>query len=117
MIIKQRCDFYKIKTIEDIKNTPSNSILLFDFNKEIMKFCKENDIKYAVIVSSILEAILANNLNATFIIINKKIAKKIQEIANEYLFDSKILVKIVFEWEIETFAKLGIDGVLLKDIS
>jgi len=111
MIIKQKDDFNKIKTIQDIKNTPSNSTILFDFDKKIMKFCQANGIKYAVTVSSILEAILANNLNADFIIVNKKLTKEIQETANEYLFDSKILVKIVFEWEIETFAKLGIDGV------
>lgn len=111
MIIKEKSNFYKIKNIEDIKNTPSNSTVLFDFDENIMDFCQKNSINYAVEATSILESILANNFDASFIIVDKKMAKEVQDIANEYLFDSKILVKIVFDWQIEDFAKLGIDGV------
>jgi len=115
MIIKKFDDFFEIKNIEDIKKTSPKQTLLFDFDKELLTYCKENDISFAIKTDSILEAVFANNFDAEFIIVDKKSAKKIQNIADEYLFDSKVLVKIVFPWEIEEFAKLGIDGVLLRD--
>lgn len=113
MIIKYKKDFYPIKDIEDIKNTPSNSIVCFDYDLKLMKYCQKNSISFAVKISSIKEAVFANNFGAKYLIVTKTKAKEIQDIANEYLFDSKVLVKIVFDWEIEIFAKLGIDGVIL----
>ena len=112
MIIKEKKDFFKIKNIDDILNTPPNSIVLFDYDLEMMKFCKDNSIPFAVKIKNIKEVIFANSLGAKYIIVDKKNAKEIQEIANEYLFDTKVLVKIIFDWEIEVFAKKGIDGVI-----
>ena len=112
MIIKEKKDFFKIKDIEDISNSPPNSVVLLDYDLEMMKFCKENSISFAVKIKNIKEAVFANSFGAKYVIVDKKNAKEIQDIANEYLFDTKVLVKIVFDWEIEDFAKKGIDGVI-----
>ena len=57
----------------------------------------------------------ASSLNARYIIVDKEMAKTAQNIAENYLFDAKILVKIESEDEIEEIAILGIDGVLLSN--
>ncbi|WP_187647256.1 hypothetical protein [Nitrosophilus labii] len=115
MVIKSKKDFCKIETIEEIKNTPPNTTLFFRYDLELIKYCYDNDLSFAVAVDSIKEAIFANHFGAAYIVVKKDMAKKIQNVANEYLFDAKILVKIVFDWEIEIFAQKGIDGVYLRD--
>lgn len=105
----------KVQNIDDISNTPPNStIYLASGNVLIQKFCKLNKVNYAVVILSIKEAIYANNLNAKYIICAKDIAASIQKIAENYMFDSKILVEIDSEDEIEWAALNGIDGVIYK---
>jgi len=102
----------KIDIIEDIKSTKPNSTLLFNFNKDIMVYCMNNDINYAVIVKSIKESIYANNLNAKYILPPVYFLETIQKIAENYMFDSKILAIIKNEDEIENIALKQIDGVI-----
>ncbi|MEA3383314.1 MAG: hypothetical protein U9Q20_01370 [Campylobacterota bacterium] len=102
----------QINSIDDIKSTKPNSTLFFDFNKEIMQYCMINDISYAVLISSLKESIYANNMNAKYIFCSDKISQNIQKIAENYLFDSKIIATIKSEDEIEKFAIDGIDGVI-----
>ena len=45
--------FHKIYSIEDIKKTKPNSMLLLDFNKDIMLHCKNNNLDYAISISGI----------------------------------------------------------------
>ena len=106
----------KISSVEDITNTNSSSTVLFDFDFEILKHCNSNDVKSAVVVSNITEALYTNAFNARYIITNISNAKAIQEIANEYMFDSKILTIIESSKEIESVALQGIDGVIYKDM-
>jgi len=108
--------FELIKSIEDIKNTSSNSIVVFDFDKEILSYCLDNSVKSCVKVSNITEAIICNTLESRYIIVPNSISKEIQEIAVNYLFDSKVLVEIKDEQEIETHAKNSIDGVIYNTI-
>ncbi|HIE35120.1 MAG TPA: hypothetical protein EYP79_02845 [Campylobacterales bacterium] len=114
MLIITKDDLFKIDSISMIKTTPPNSIVLFNYDLEFLKYCYKNKVGFAVEVKSLKEAIFANHFEANYILTNKNLAKKIQNIANEYLFDSKILVKATFEWEIEVFAQDGIDGVFLN---
>jgi len=111
--------FVKVKTIEDIKNTPNNSTLIFDYcpsSIDVYNFCKINDIPYGVNISSIKELIFISNLNAKYAFAdNIKNAKIFQKIANEYLLDTKIIVYIKSFDEIEKIALLGIDGIKLKE--
>jgi len=112
-------NFVKVKTIEDIKNTPNNSTLIFDYcdsSIEIYNFCKLNNIPYGVNINNIKELIFISNLNAKYAFTDKiKNAKMFQKIANEYLLDTKIILLINSFDEIEKIAFLGIDGVKLKD--
>ena len=60
-------DIYDISSIEDIKNTKANSVVSFRYNEKLLTYASSNELNYAVIISSIKEAIYANSLNALFI--------------------------------------------------
>lgn len=109
-------DIFNIINIEDINTTKANSTIAFGYNEELMKYSFENDLNSAIIVNSIKESIYANALNAKYIIANKKLAKDIQKVAENYMFDSKILAVIESDEEIEEIASFEIDGVIYKTI-
>ena len=106
----------QINSIEDIRNTQPNATLIFDFNIEILKYIQLNDLKSAVKVKSIKEVIYASSLCAFYIIPTKDILDKTQKIAENYMFDSKILAVIESSNEIESVALREIDGVIYKSI-
>ncbi len=103
-----------IRDIKDIKLTQPNSTVLFDFNKDIMRYCMENEINYAVKIDLLKESIYANSLNAKYILSNNNLLKTVQKIAENYMFDSKILAIIENEDDIEEIALQSIDGVIFK---
>jgi len=110
--------FYHIVNIEDILHTPPSSTIYLNFeesNLDIINHANENGIDMALTVTNIEQLIYAASLNARYIIVEKEIAKTAQNIAENYLLDAKILVKIETEEEIEEIALLGIDGVLLSN--
>ncbi len=110
------CDNIKvISSVKDIKTTKPNSIVIFDYNKELMSYCMINSIQYGIKVDNIKEAIYANNLNARYILPNIKHLKEIQKIAENYMFDSKIIATIINEDEINSLALQEIDGVIFKE--
>ena len=109
-------DFFNISSINEIKNTKANSLISFRYNENLLTYSYENDLYYAVVISSIKEAIYANNLNARYIICQKELAKDIQKIADNYMFDSKVLAVIQTSDEIEEIAKNEIDGIIYKNI-
>jgi len=107
--------FVKVSSVEEISKTTPNDILLIDFKPpfELAKYCKKNNLAYAIEAKSTLEAIYASNLNAAFAIANIELAQTLQKLADNYLWDMKILAKINSEEEIENVALLGIDGAIL----
>jgi hypothetical protein len=107
---------YKVQNIDMIKTTPSNSVLLFDFDIELMKYCMQNDLNYSVVIQNITQAIYANNLNAKYIITNENISKSIQDIAQNYMFDCRVLAIIENSNDIKKIALDGIDGAIYKSI-
>ncbi len=109
-------EFFKINSIDDIKNTKANSTVLFTYCDEIAKFCFENEISFAIAVNSIKEAVYSSNLNAKYIITNKELSKELQKIADNYMYDAKILVIIESSDEFEEIAKAQIDGVIFKNL-
>ncbi|MEA1892387.1 MAG: hypothetical protein U9N33_06700 [Campylobacterota bacterium] len=114
----QSPNFYHIPNIEAISNTPSNSTIYIDFNEdnlEIINYAISNDLSLALGVGNITEIIYASALEAAFIIVPKELARTAQEIANNYLFDAKILVHVSDEKEIEELAILSIDGVIFSN--
>ena len=80
----------------------------------LIKYCKANSVRCAVKVSSITQAILCNALEVFFIISYD--AKIIQKIADNYMFDSKILQIISSDEDIEKIALNEIDGCIYKEV-
>jgi len=109
---------YYVETIEEIAKTPPNSTLwlgVFAEAKEIAKHCYKNQIAYGVMAESINDALLSNALHARYILVNEPLASKVQKIAENYLFDAKILVPILNEDKMQTIAEIGIDGVIFQN--
>ncbi len=101
-----------IDSIADIDHTLPNSTLVFNYDENLVLFTRKNHVSCAVVVNSIKEAIYCNALNSKYIICDKKLAKSIQKIAENYMFDSKVLAIIEDDDEIEKIALSEIDGVI-----
>ncbi len=110
--------FYHVPNIDAISNTPSNSTIYLDFsedNLEIINYATSNEVILALGALNVTEVIYASALDASFIVVPKELAKIAQNIANNYLFDAKILVHISEEDEIEELTILGVDGVIFSN--
>ncbi|WP_321315605.1 hypothetical protein [Halarcobacter sp.] len=110
-LIPHKACFF-IDSIMDIEHTEPNSTLIFNYDENLLLYCRKNHISCAVVISSIKEAIYCNALNSKYIICDRKIAKNIQKIAENYMFDSKILAIIESDDEIEKIALSEIDGAI-----
>ena len=111
--------FYWIKNVNDIKNTPPNSVVIFskdDNYSLMMNHCKKNNITFANEVKSINQALISSANNASFLVVSDMyLAKKLQDIANNYLFDAKIILRIKSDEELENAAISNIDGVIFPN--
>ena len=110
--------FYHVLNIDAIEHTPPSSTIYIEFSEEnldIIQHAQLNSISMAMKVSNITELIYASALDAKYIAVLKKDAKEFQSIAENYLFDAKILAMIDDEQDIEELAILGIDGVLCSN--
>lgn len=110
--------FYHIPDIDSIQNTPPSSIVYFVFNEnnlDIALHCKLNDIDFALHAITVTEIIYAHAIDAKFIVIPIELAKTAQKIANDYLFDAKILVQCDDEEDIEELAIVGVDGIIFPN--
>ena len=105
----------EIKSLGAIDSTPSQSVVIFDYDIDMMHYCFTNQIPYGVKVSGVAEAIFGNSLGAKYLFIRPDDGEKIQKIAENYMFDSKIICEITDDEEIEVYAHLGIDGVIYRD--
>jgi len=110
--------FYHVFDIDTILTTPPASTIYLEFhesNLDIINYLKENAITFALKVENITEVAYANALGAAYIIVETALAKTAQKIAENYLFDAKILVVIEEESEIEELVLLGVDGVIFPE--
>ncbi|UCN00679.1 hypothetical protein LCX93_01840 [Sulfurimonas sp. SWIR-19] len=110
--------FYHVSDTDAIVQTPPASIIYLEFeekNLDIIEYLNQNSIKFALKVQDVTELIYASALGAGYIHVEQKLAKTAQKIAENYLFDAKILVHIENEDEIEEMALLGIDGVVFTE--
>jgi hypothetical protein len=109
-------EFCEIKTKKDIITSNNNSTLLFKYNEndiELYKYCKKNNIDYAVEITSITEFIFIHNLSAKYAFCNDlEIAKSLQKIADNYLSDTKVIIKAPLK-KIEKIALFEIDGIFV----
>ena len=118
---KPFCDeeFFEVATLEDIKNSPKNSTLIFkyrDSSIELYNFCKINNIPYGVIISDIKEMIFCINLNAKYVFCDTiEKGKVFQKIADDYLTDTKVVLLVENFDTIGEIAKHNIDAIKLKE--
>ncbi|MDD2905738.1 MAG: hypothetical protein PHH41_02380 [Sulfurimonas sp.] len=111
-------NFYHISSIDCIQRTPPSSTVCFEFNEEnldIIAHVKANGVAFALRVTNVTQLIYASSLGAKYAILLPKMAKTAQNIAENYLFDMKILVLIEEEEEMEALAILGVDGVIFAN--
>jgi hypothetical protein len=110
--------FYHIPNIEAIQNTPPSSTLYIEFsetNLDIINHAFLNSMPTAIEIKNITELLYASSFGAAYIVVEKVLAKTAQDIAQNYLFDAKILVMVENEDEIEEFALLGVDGIIFSN--
>lgn len=104
--------FYSFQRHDEKKENLDNFII--DFDEYLIKILKDNEKTFSLKVDNIKDILLANELGAKYIIVDKNLAKKAQDLANYYLFDSKIALIIDDIDEIIELADFGIDSVILK---
>lgn len=107
--------FIRVDSIEAIRKSPTASILLFEkFSESIdlIHDCQKQGLPFAMRAEEAKTALFAHALNARYIIAEHGAAQAIQKLAQHYLFDTQILVEISDESEIETYAMIGLDGVI-----
>lgn len=108
--------FSFVDSILDIEHTQPNSTLIFNYDENLLLYTRKNNLNCAIVVSNIKEAIYCNALNAKFVICDKKLAKSIQKVAENYMFDAKVLAIIDDSEEIEKIALSEIDGVIYSSL-
>jgi hypothetical protein len=110
--------FFKVFSIEGIKKSEANDIVLLEplvDSHSYAQHCQTNAIPFAIVVNTLDDALFANALGAKYIICEEDDALMIQPIAQEYLFDTRILVLIHSEKEMSKIARGGVDGVIFAD--
>jgi len=106
--------FYQIETKTQIAQTPANATVSFTFNASLAEYCKAQNISFALHVKNIEELILAHALGASYFLVDKSLALQAQKIADDYLFDGKVLLKSNDNTEIEFAAIHSIDGIIFE---
>lgn len=106
---------YHVFDIDSILHTPPSSTIYVEFdekNLDIINHAVLNSVKIAIFAKNITEVLYASSLGASYIVVEKELAKSAQNIAENYLFDAKILALTEDEDEIEELALLGVDGAI-----
>ena len=110
--------FFHVLDIDSIANTPPSSTIHIEFaeeNLDIIQHALSNKLNFSLCCKTLREVIYASALEASFIVVKESLAKEATKIANDYLFESKVLVLIENEEEIEKIALLGVDGVIFSN--
>jgi hypothetical protein len=110
--------FYHIDEIDIIELTPPNSTLFLHFKEEnldIIKHMQRNALPFALEVADLSEVVFAHNLGAKYILVNEPLAKSAQKVAENYLFDAKILCRLENLSDLEEKIIEGIDGVIFPE--
>ncbi|MGD9596745.1 hypothetical protein [Wolinella succinogenes] len=109
--------FRPIQGIDQIAAIPASEVVFFDASMDASRalgcHCHQEKVAYAVKIGRISELLLYANLGASYVIL-EDFLQSFQQIADHYLLDTKILVTIEKESQIEEVAKLGIDGVIFS---
>jgi len=107
--------FYHIDEIDEIERTPANSTLFIHFreaNLDIIQHMRQNSLTFALEAATLSEVVYAHNLGAKYIVVKEALAKSAQNVAENYLFDAKILCRLTKEETLDEKISEGIDGVI-----
>jgi hypothetical protein len=110
--------FKKVFSKEDIAEVSSGEMILLEPLSDsivLAQHCQAQRIDFAVTVTNVTEALFVNALGGKYLVCQLEDATKIQPIAQEYLFDTKVLTLIISEREIQKMAELSIDGVIFPE--
>jgi hypothetical protein len=110
--------FCKVFSIEDISKSKADEIVLLEplgNSHSYAEYCQNNNIPFAVVVNTLDDALFSNAMGAKYIICEEDDALMIQPIAQEYLFDTRILVLIHSDKEISKIARGKIDGIIFPE--
>ena len=110
--------FYHIDSIEAIRHSPANSVVSLFFtpeNLDIIEHLQLNHVRFALHVETITDAVIAENLRASYLIVLPKNGEAIQKIAEHYLFDAKVLGYIEEMKELEELIEMRLDGAIFAD--
>lgn len=89
----------------------------FEYDENLIKKALKEGVKFAILAKNEDEILFANALKAEFILLeNENLAKKASKMAEFYLFDSKILLITNSLEKLEKAYKMGVDGVILKEL-
>lgn len=111
--------FRKIFTAEEISQVASEEIILLEPLSDsitLAHYCQNNQKDFAVTVNTVTEALFANALGSRYVVCQSEDAPKIQPVAQDYLFDTKILALINSDKEISKMAAFSIDGVIFPEV-
>lgn len=117
-----------------------NAVNCFIYDESLIQKAQKAGVKFGILAQNTDEILLANALSAKFILIDgadflnlanqnaknqalknakisaQKLAKKASKMAEFYLFDSKILLITNSLEKLEKAYKMGVDGVILKEL-
>lgn len=89
----------------------------FEYDENLIEKALKECVKFAILAKNEDEILFANALKAEFILLeNENLAKKASKMAEFYLFDSKILLITNSLEKLEKAYKMGVDGVILKEL-
>lgn len=89
----------------------------FEYDENLIEKALKESVKFAILAKNEDEILFANALKAEFILLeNENLAKKASKMAEFYLFDSKILLITNSLEKLEKAYKMGVDGVILKEL-
>ena len=89
----------------------------FEYDENLIEKALKEGVKFAILAKNEDEILFANALKAEFILLeNENLAKKASKMAEFYLFDSKILLITNSLEKLEKAYKMGVDGVILKEL-
>ena len=110
--------FYHIDAIEAIRHTPANSVVTLFFtpeNLDIIEYLRQNSIRFALHIESVTDAVIAENLGASYLIVLPKYGEAIQKVAEHYLFDAKVLGYLEEIGDLEDLIEMRLDGAIFSD--
>ncbi|GHV09375.1 hypothetical protein AGMMS50229_19450 [Campylobacterota bacterium] len=90
--------------------TPNGSLLVADFSESDLPLYGECTDRLAIRVSSVREFVIVSAAAVRYALCDLAVAPKLQQIADHYLSDTKVLA-IAAPSQIEEIALLGVDGI------